>query len=445
MSKKSFNDIELVIKNTIEANEPAFKEASWKKMEALLDKDEDPKRPFIFWLWLLIPLLIVTGGAGYFAFNKNSNTVQTSIPGKTDNAEQVVAEQKNLSKENNTNSTPGFNNSGKTASLNNVDARDKNTNYLNTGTPVTKKTSSLVAVNNNKPANNDELLYSKNKLTNNTKRKMKASITAASPEAADDLTVNEQLTPAALDNDPSVLKQQEEVIVVKIETNSKDEKEIEKIIDSVIEKSVANKKDKTKSSRFYIIVAGGAETSGTKLFSADKITGRAGIAAGYQLNKHLSIQTGFFVSNKKYKADGSSYKTKPGTYWNIVDIKEIEANCRVYEIPLQVNYNFTPGKKLNIFASVGLSSYIMKKEDYSFHYSRYGTYHQAEVYYSGNKNLFSVLKISGGIEKKVGQQFSLFAAPGIAIPIAGVGEGEVKLYSTEILIGLKFTPARRNK
>jgi hypothetical protein len=128
-----------------------------------------------------------------------------------------------------------------------------------------------------------------------------------------------------------------------------------------------------------------------------------------------------------------------------VDIQEIDANCRVYEIPVQVNYNFTPGKNLNWFASAGIASYIMKKEDYAISYIRYGAPHQADAYYRGNKSLFSVLKLGAGVEKKVGRQFSIFAAPGISIPLAGVGEGEVKLYTTELMFGLKFTPSRKNK
>ncbi len=445
MSKKSFNDIELVIKNTLEANEPAFNEESWIKMERLLDKDGNRKRPFAFWLWFLVPLLIAAGGISYFVYNEKSN--EGNMSDKGSKAEQVVSvEQKNQQQNEqvNSNTDPEIKDSGKSAFLSDVNDKENKTGDNVVNMPGTKKSVSPITFNNSNAVYKDEILSPKNKLTDNTKGKIKASITAASPEGEDDLPATEQGIPAVADNNSSMLKE-DEVIVVKIETDIKADKEIEKIIDSVIQKSVANTKDERKISRVYIIVAGGAETSGTKLFSADKITGRVGLAAGYNLNKNLSVQAGFFMSNKKYKADGSSYKTKPGTYWNIVNIEEIDANCKIYEIPLQVNYNFTPGKKLNIFASAGLSSYIMKKENYSFYYYSYGTAHQANVNYSGNKNLFSVLRISGGIEKKIAKQFSLFAAPGIAIPIAGVGEGEVKLYSTEILIGLKFTPSRRIK
>ena len=193
----------------------------------------------------------------------------------------------------------------------------------------------------------------------------------------------------------------------------------------------------------YVIAVAGAEANGVKLFSADKITGRYGLGLGYNLNKNLSVQAGFYVSNKKYAATGGDYKTKPGSYWNTVDIKSIEANCRVYEIPISLTYNFPAGKKLSVFASAGLSSYIMKKEDYHFYYERYGMPYWADAYYKGNKNLFSVLRVSAGIEKKINNRFSIIASPGVSIPLSGVGDGQVKLYSADISIGLKFYPFQK--
>jgi hypothetical protein len=152
------------------------------------------------------------------------------------------------------------------------------------------------------------------------------------------------------------------------------------------------------------------------------------------------VQTGFYSSSKKYVAGPEDYKAKPGSYWGSVDITKIEANCLVYEIPLLLRYDLTTNKKINIFSSASLSSYLMKKEDYHYYYYRYGASHEASASYKGNQHLFSVLRFSAGVEKKISKQFSLNAAPGLAIPLAGVGEGQVKLFSTDLMVGLKFTP-----
>jgi hypothetical protein len=468
MSKKSYSDIEQIVKNAAEAYEPAFDEQAWKKMEALLDKDEDRRRPFIFWLWWLLPLLMGAGVLSYFTFNKSEKEKELTIQKNNNPAGEKI---KN-------NSLGAYKNSDipgtKSIALNNneltkndIDNTTSNVDKINNvgKTSDVIKTSDVGAVNNYKTYRRGtdtkkhtavEALFSSKKTGDKAAGKTKATITPASPVSGDEKTevLAENSIPGnsdkskkteAVNANSATVSKPEESIVIKINADKVSEKEIEKIVDSVITKSVTDKKTRTKISKFYIIVAAGAEASGVKLFSADKITGRAGLAVGYQINKNISIQTGFFVSNKKYIAGKEDYKTKEGSYWNIVDIKSIDANCRVYEIPLQVRYDFTPGKKLNIFATAGLSSYIMQKEDYEFYYERYGTLHQAAVKYTGNKNLFSVLRLSAGAEKKISRQFAVFASPGIAVPLAGVGDGKVKLYSTDIILGLKFTPGLKKK
>lgn len=448
MSKRSFKDIEEFIKNAAEAHEPAFDEDAWKKMEVLLDKEKDNKKLFAFW-WL-IPLLIGGAVVSYFVFNKNESK---------DNQPEI-AFQKNVE--------PAKKNLKITA-----DVSDKNSKQLdkiasnhkegqlnpghdnNSNAPISVKAKKTPATHN-LPAHRalheeavgqttGEELFAKQQLADKTKGKLRASISSALP-ATDDESTEQSVTsnsPGHNQNNLNEVKKAEEVLIVKINEGNADEKAIEKIIDSVIESSVTDKKSKNRISKFYVIVTGGAEANGVKLFAADKITGRAGLAAGYQINKNISVQTGFFISNKKYIAGKEDYKTKPGSYWSMVDIKSIDAQCKVYEIPLQVRYDFAPGKKLNLFASAGLSSYIMKKEDYYFYYDRYGAAHQAEVYYKGNKSLLSVLRLSAGVEKKISKNFSVLVSPGIAVPLAGVGEGEVKLFSADLMIGLKFSPARQ--
>ena len=50
MSKKSFKDIEHIIRAAAGAYEQPFNEGSWKNMEKLLDKEKNRKRPF-FWIF----------------------------------------------------------------------------------------------------------------------------------------------------------------------------------------------------------------------------------------------------------------------------------------------------------------------------------------------------------------------------------------------------------
>lgn len=475
MSKKSFNDIEQAIKAAAEAHEPAFDEQAWKKMEALLDKDKDRKRPFAFWLWWLLPLLLVSGALSYFAFKspgKYSELQKTSVQNNTAKIPDAAMQDKPAEKGNikagtvdntntnydiapaekhSVNSQPNSLPENSNANIVSAPAKKHNVNYQPNSLPnkgnkfASKQKPSKV--NTGTAEQESENLFTKNSNNKKTNGKMKVGIVAPAAtnenetaEPEDNFAKADKKTVTDTKDDNSKV---EELVVVNVDTAKMTEKKLQEIADSVVKKIKDDKKSKDKIVRLYVIAFGGAENSGAKLFSSGKITGRYGLEAGYRLNKKLSVQAGFYVSNKKYVAAGSDYKTKPGSYWNTVDIRSIDAACRIYEIPLSLIFDFASGKKLKYYASAGLSSYIMKKEDYKFYYDRYGSMRQADVNYTGNKNLFSVLRVSAGIEKKLSKNFSIIASPGISIPLSGVGEGEVKLYSADIMIGIKFTPSRK--
>lgn len=446
MSKKSFNEIEQAIKKAAEAHEPAFDGQSWEKMEALLDKEKDRRKPIAFWLWWLLPLLVGAGLVSYFVFAKGEQekkqqdtVIQKNIKTDTENIKNEQYPVPHV----NTEPVSASHNNGITHEKTPVSNDEKYTGSYVPATAGNKKTkppstgSSFAA--------DGEKLEQKNMLKDKLNGKMKVAVTPAAASADDESseTALPEIKPGESIAISTETDQTGDIAVIKVDADKNSEQEIERIVDSVVKKISTDEKKKSKIARLYVIVAAGAEANGVKLFSADKITPRYGLGIGYQFNKNISVQTGFYASNKKYGATGKDYKTKHGSYWSTVDIKNIEANCRVYEIPISIVYNFTPGRKYNLFASAGLSSYIMKKEDYRLFYDHYGMPYQADVSYKGNKNLFSVLRITAGVEKKLSTRFSVVASPGLAVPLSGVGDGEVKLYSADLTIGLKFTPFRK--
>jgi hypothetical protein len=120
----------------------------------------------------------------------------------------------------------------------------------------------------------------------------------------------------------------------------------------------------------------------------------------------------------------------------------------VYEIPVNITYNFAAGNKHNWFAGIGLSSYLMKKEIYNYDY-KYGsspmTYHKEYVVNNDNKHWFSVLTLSGGYEYKINKTVSFSGAPYIKLPLGGVGFGKVKLSSAGILFTATIKPFAQKK
>ena len=105
--------------------------------------------------------------------------------------------------------------------------------------------------------------------------------------------------------------------------------------------------------------------------------------------------------------------------------------------------------KVNEFAQTfatshpaGLSSYIMKKENYVYWYKmpNGSTYSYTKTINDEYKHYFSVLILSGGYEYRINSSFSLTAEPYIKLPLAGVGYGKIKLNSAGVLFSLKMSP-----
>lgn len=467
MSKKSFSDIEAEIRQVADAYEAPFDEQAWVRMEALLDRDKDKKRRPFFWLWWMLPLLVAVIVAGLYFFmqpsaenkpiasgkliadNKNGDTGNTMPAENKKVPDMGTSPAHNIDK-------PGYitNTEGQAAvSANQPGSKEKNAGNIK---PGETNDNLQVAEGSNIPVKRKRKQGTSSKMAMTVKKPEADGVSSGKADAgkqqvvytAAEMGVDREDNIPALKSDTAkntftdLAGTKSETDSIIKETAAKPVSEKGKPKSDTGKRETAKTKKKTVRG-FYFIAAAGAEANGVKLFSFDKITARYGVGIGYQVTKNLSVQTGFYASNKKYVAGPGDYKAKEGSYWSRVDITKVDAACRVYEIPLLLRYDFTPGKNTNLFLSAGISSFIMKKEDYHYYYYRYGMPYDAEAYYSGNKHLFSVLRFAPGLQTKLKGSFSLNISPGIAIPLAGVGEGTVKLYSTDLTIGLKFTPKRK--
>ncbi|HKH63654.1 MAG TPA: hypothetical protein VKA49_22610, partial [Flavitalea sp.] len=98
------------------------------------------------------------------------------------------------------------------------------------------------------------------------------------------------------------------------------------------------------------------------------------------------------------------------------------------------------GNKHRYFLSTGLSTYLMKQEEYHYHYQyingspgyRYRTYASDEHHW------LSILNISAGFEKKISKRFALQGEPYLKIPLVGVGYGNLQLNSYGVYFSLRY-------
>ncbi len=173
-----------------------------------------------------------------------------------------------------------------------------------------------------------------------------------------------------------------------------------------------------------------------------------GMGISYQLSKRITLNTGLAYAKKIYSANAVSYQSQEMPFNS--SINSIAADCRVLDIPLNMNYIFSRQKKQTLFVSAGISSYFMLNEKYTFNvaagtpgfYTPNGSYTPGfytpgsteirDISYTiknKNEHILGVLNLAAGIQKPISKQTSIIVQPYMKIPLQGVGQGKVDLKS----------------
>jgi hypothetical protein len=113
----------------------------------------------------------------------------------------------------------------------------------------------------------------------------------------------------------------------------------------------------------------------------------------------------------------------------------------MWDIPLNVRYNISTKPSNTWFVSTGLSSYIMRKQAYTYDYMYQSN---PTVRYWDTSSLknewFKILNISAGYERALNKSWSIQAEPFVKIPLSGIGFGNMDISSYGILVGIKYKP-----
>lgn len=415
-SEEPFNYIEHKIKEAAENQQIVFEESSWEKMEALLGKQS--KRKSFEWLWFFVPLAIAFGlEASVLWLNKQpkEKTYAASLSGMTE--KKLV---------NPLTVQPAKDNKIFTDTYDNL--KDKLNDIQNKTSKIVSETKATIGFKNTTINIENHFypdgIFKENKGLNSTERNN------SSLEHEADLYIDEPLKRDSLKS------------IVKNDTAKKNTDDSSR---AVSRNKLKTKKKTSAVSRLYLLGTIGAEFSSTKFltFKNSPVSARYGFGIGYKINKRVSLQTGFYASKKKYIANEGDYNFKTGSYYTMVKVTKVDADCIVYEIPVSVRYNVLQKKSFNIYTVAGLSSYIMKKEEYNVYFIKNNREMSYPWKYTGNKDFVSTLNLSAGAEKKITDKFSLQIEPIVSIPLKGVGEGKVKIFSTALQVGLKYFPFKK--
>jgi len=161
------------------------------------------------------------------------------------------------------------------------------------------------------------------------------------------------------------------------------------------------------------------------------------------ISDKLTLQTGVIRSLKNYSALFSDYHPAKHLYQTVMPVS-VDGACTVFEVPLNMRFDFIQGPKARWFVGAGVSSYKMQKEKYIY---KYDTYVRGAAKGWGPKGtgwyLLSHANASVGYERRLSRHLSLLAEPYARIPLRGVGYGKVNLFTGGIWFSLRYSPAFR--
>lgn len=398
-----------------------YREADWDAFEKMLD-EKDEKRPIVFWLPIIsgIAALIVLG-FGWFYFQSNNNTVpkqQVAVrPVNKNNNQALTQVNAGTDKKDNTGLSGG--------------PEHQLADGANKIPPSVTRAGDVAQVVKN---------YRKGKsflsLSGTAARRLTAGLTDnVKKDVVND--VEPEPFPSGWKNDITALSEQNIPNGELIGANNLP------ALPVASEAAITEIKDIVKGTNFNknrpqyaITVLGSSNINGVGSFSQAQVGTNLGLLFSVGVSK-FSFSTGAIYAKTPYTANASNYNVGyPAKHAP----DNISADCRVLDIPLNVDYRVYSKAKNQFSIGSGLSSYIMLNENYNYTYS--GPY--APLYPSSlsltnqNRYFLGVLNLDATFQRKLSAKLSFDVQPYLKIPLTGIGAGDVKLQTAGVALGLSW-------
>lgn len=423
-----------------------FDAEAWKKMEKKLDTlNGDGSSRRTFWWWLA-PLLLLLLGTGVFFWWRGSTSPsdQQQTPSITNNS--VLPEQEKESDTSGKEATTTLPGKEQTPSAV-TGAEQEATHPSAQGTPVKSKTGQSVVPPAVKPAgertDNPSPLVERQRPSS----PQVLSYPGKEPERVANLTIDEEPVKEAYQQKNilhllATLYAEDKEIPVTIKASGHvPSKELSKPADG------KTKEKKTGAPRkgFSLGIVAGPVFNVAPSLQYGRIGLDGGLLLSYHVNNRWSFTTGAVYSDKPYGGTPRDYGAirklpPPQDPYHV--IRKVDAVCGVLDIPLNINYAFLDRPNYTLSATAGLSSYLMLKENYNYKY--YGWDKEYE-FTNANQHYLAVLNLAFTYQFPLNKNMSLGVQPFAKIPFRPVGYGEVKLYSTGVMLQLNFNASRHKR
>lgn len=188
--------------------------------------------------------------------------------------------------------------------------------------------------------------------------------------------------------------------------------------------------------QFGLAIMASPDINGVSSFQNSKVGTNIGLLLSVGVSRKLTISTGAAYSKKPYTTDFADYYAG---YKFKTDPQDVFADCRVLDIPLNVDYKFYSKSSNSFSVGTGLSSYLMLKEKYTYDYAIPGTAGPASFTVTNkNRHYFGVLNLNATYEHQLNTKFSIAAQPYLKVPLTDIGNARVKLQSAGIALGVRW-------
>ncbi|OZI05934.1 hypothetical protein BWI93_22745 [Siphonobacter sp. BAB-5385] len=160
-----------------------------------------------------------------------------------------------------------------------------------------------------------------------------------------------------------------------------------------------------------------------------------GLQLEYRLAPRWRVAAGVIYSLKNYAATSYDYRPYKGYWTTYHRPDQIDATCRMLDLPLSVTFDAWKIKQNQFFVSLGSTSYLMLRENYRYQYTTYE--YDIEKKRTGNHWLATV-NLSLGFERPITSRLQLRIEPFVKMPLGGVGFGNVRLRTEGIFFTLRY-------
>ena len=168
---------------------------------------------------------------------------------------------------------------------------------------------------------------------------------------------------------------------------------------------------------------------------------------GIQAANKFQFDAGFAYSLKRYGSEGLDYNLEGG--WNSmtgVSPTWMDGKGNILQIQIEVSYYFKGYDKNSFFVNAGISSFIFNSEWYGFEYDPEDLLQNPDAIVEitmediRRKNFHpaGIARLSAGYQRIMSPSMALEISPYLQIPLTGIGEGRVDLYTAGVQFAVKF-------